>query len=109
MNTRISISRITVIRSVLISVLVAVPPCWAQLIDQTTEVSVPAGSRHHAFSLRVMKIRPEVNPASYVDYARITEPRPVSTTVIEQIGKVKAAVPSRFGLHYSMPGRQPGI
>jgi hypothetical protein len=108
MNAIAPISRISIIRASLVSVLLAVPPCWAQMIYQT-EVGTPAGSKPHTFSLRVMKMRPEINPANYVDYSRISEYRPVSTTVIEQIGKVKEAVPSRFGLHYSLAGLRPGI
>ena len=70
----------------------------AQVPDVVTGEAQFVGSKHPTrFQLRAIKM----------GVPEFTELRPVPTHLIQQITKVKAQTPGRFGLPYIVPGHSP--
>jgi hypothetical protein len=67
-------------------------PAKAQTVDQATVV-MPTGKHPAQFHLHITQMGPE-----------ITDYKTVSTSLVQQISKVKDLTPTRFGVHYMVPG-----
>jgi hypothetical protein len=91
----------SVSRAFLLTVLIAIQPCLAQTIEPGSEFRDPVvGSPKHVFGVRTTGMNPEVirsNNSSILP--RKSEIRPVSPTVLEQIGRLKQSMPNHLGVH----------
>jgi hypothetical protein len=88
-------------RAFLLAALIAIQPCLAQTVDPSAEFRDPVvGSPKHIFGVRTTGMNPEVirsNNSSILP--RKSEIRPVSPTVLEQIGRLKQSMPNHLGVH----------
>ncbi|HEY9678230.1 MAG TPA: hypothetical protein V6C76_09485 [Drouetiella sp.] len=88
-----------VARAIVITVVVAVQPCWAQIIDPATELRAPATSPvRHAFGVRNTGMTPEVIRNSGSADIVHRERKAVSPVVIEQMGRMKNSIPNPLGV-----------
>lgn len=79
--------------------MATVQPCWAQLIDPSTEMRAPVSvPGRRAFDLRKPGMSPEVIRPGAIDAPRRAELRRMSPTVLEQIGQVKESMPRHLGV-----------
>ena len=79
--------------------MASVQPCWAQLIDPSTEMRVPVTvPARRAFDLRKPGMSPEIIRPGAMDASRRAELRRTSPTVFEQIGQLKESIPRHLGV-----------
>lgn len=81
------------------AILVAMPSCSAQVIDSATELRAPTTAPiHRAFGMHDLGMPDVIRTPNTGDVIR-RETKPVSSTVLEQIGRIKESVPHPLGVH----------
>jgi|688.fasta_scaffold160719_2 hypothetical protein len=93
-------ARTSICTAFLLTLVAAVQPGWAQLIDPATQFRAPLSTtmERRPYDVRTPGMNPEVVRPGGFETLRRSEIRHVSPTVIEQIGKVKQSMPSAVGV-----------